>query len=276
MLRALREMRAVALSVALLIAGTATDAFAAPTGGCTEATFGMPCDPGDGNACGGVCQPDFAQTGEPMSCLPVDADILGRLKLTNLDGIDCSPGDAPGADCAHTCSAGQCVAKNAPSGAACLPAGDGDSGSARGSDTVCAGACDGNGACAPRTGTHCDKYGRDELGICLYTACNPAQNTGYCEQFESPAGVSCSTQTACVTGETCGANGCGGGTHVSGCTPPPGGDASSGAGDDGSSPASPSPSSHGCSFAGTAGGGTTVAIAGTLVVLMSKRRRRRA
>jgi hypothetical protein len=202
---------------ALALVAPPRSAFAAGAP-CTEETFGMPCDPGDGNACAGVCEPDFTKTGAPMSCLSVDAATLGRLELASLDGIDCAPSGAPGSDCAHVCSAGACVAKSAPQGAACLPAGDTDGGLPGLPVTVCTGACDGNGACAARTDTFCNKYGRGELDVCLYTACNTAQNVGYCRQFASPSGVACSTGDSCVTGEICGGAGlCGGGTRTPGC-----------------------------------------------------------
>jgi hypothetical protein len=187
-------------------------------GPCTESSYGMPCDPGDGNACAGVCQPDFSKTDAPMACLTADAATLARLKLSTLDGIDCAPTSQPGTDCTHACSAGACVLKNAASGSACIPSSDVDGGLA--STTVCGGACDGNGACGA-VGNACAKYGRGELGFCLYTACNAAANTTSCEQFPNPTGTSCSSGDVCMTGETCTAQAaCTGGTLVPNCTEP--------------------------------------------------------
>lgn len=207
----------------------------------------MPCDPGDGNACSGVCQPDFSQSGAPMSCLLVDADILDRLKRTSLDGIDCSPTGAAGSDCAHSCSAGACVATNATQGAACTPS-DFDSGASGFPVTVCSGSCDGDGSCVARATQSCNKYGRGELDACLYTACSVADNAAYCEQFASPVGVSCSSDDPCVTGQTCATSGCSGGTRIAGCTESEG-DASLGAGGGGDpSPTSTTSSSGGCSL----------------------------
>jgi len=187
---------------------------------CPETAYGMPCDPGDGNACGGLCLPDFSKAGRPMACLAATADALARAKLTSLDGIDCAPAGPPGTDCAHACSAGACVATNAPAGAACMPAGVDDSGIPGLPVTVCSGACDGAGRC-PLLDHGCDKYGRGELDFCLYTACNVASNAPGCVQFASPAGAACSTEDPCITGETCSGQGlCTGGARIANCSEP--------------------------------------------------------
>jgi MYXO-CTERM domain-containing protein len=210
------------LALSLLAPGAAF-AFDAGAGPCTETSYGMPCDSGDGNACSGVCQPDFSKTGAPMACLPADAATLARLKLTNLDGIDCAPVGQPGTDCTHACSAGACVVKNATQGSACIPPTAPDASATN----VCGGTCDGNGACGALDHA-CEKYGRGELLGCLYTACSPAANVAGCAQFPIPEGETCSTGDLCLQGETCSGSAgiCGGGTRISGCTEPDGIDAS--------------------------------------------------
>jgi hypothetical protein len=272
---------------------------------CTEAAYGMPCNDGDGNACGGVCQPDFSSASAPMKCLAVDAATLARLKLPSLDGLGCSPAGAPGTDCAHVCSAGSCVATNAPQGAACMPSSSAVDAGFPTPLTVCSGACDGNGACGVAA-PGCPKYGRGELSVCLYTACNLAANTAGCAQFVSPTGTTCSSGDVCLTGETCGAQAtCTGGTRIANCTEPPDGDASLSthgeggtrgtSGDDGGAEStgepgdaavadatttetgtSPSSSSSGCSMTGGPSGdaGSAGAIALGLAVAASLSRRR--
>jgi MYXO-CTERM domain-containing protein len=204
-----------------LLAPSAVFAADAGAGPCTETSYGMPCDSGDGNACSGVCQPDFSKTGAPMACLLADATTLARLKLTSLDGIDCAPASQPGTDCTHACSAGACVLKNAAQGSACIPPTAPDASATN----VCGGTCDGNGACGALDHACGMKYGRGELTFCLYSACSPAANVG-CEQFPIPDGETCSTGDVCIQGETCsGSRGaCTGGTRISGCTEPNDGD----------------------------------------------------
>jgi MYXO-CTERM domain-containing protein len=210
----------LALSLLTPCVALAADAGAGP---CTETSYGMPCDSGDGNACSGVCQPDFSKTGAPMACLATDAATLRRLKLTSLDGIDCAPAGQPGTDCTHACGDGVCVLKNAAQGSACFPATAPDASATN----VCGGSCDGNGACGALDHACGMKYGRGELSICVYAACNPAANVGGCEQFSVPEGEDCSTGDVCLQGEMCGGpNGlCVGGTRISGCTEPEDGDA---------------------------------------------------
>jgi hypothetical protein len=271
---------------------------------CTEAAYGMPCNDGDGNACGGVCQPDFSSANAPMKCLAVAAATLARLKLPSLDGLGCSPAGAPGTDCAHACNAGSCVATNARQGAACMPSSSAVDAGFRTPLTVCSGACDGNGACGVAA-PGCPKYGRGELSDCLYTACNLAANTAGCAQFASPTGTTCSSGDVCVTGETCGAQAtCTGGSRIANCTEPADVDASRSAhgeggtlqttGDDGGVEAgepgdsavadatttetgsSPSSPSSGCSMTGEASGdaGSAGVIALGLAMAASVSRRR--
>jgi MYXO-CTERM domain-containing protein len=278
--RLLGFLPSLALSLLAPSAAFAADAGAGP---CTETSYGMPCDSGDGNACSGVCQPDFSKTDAPMACLPADAATLARLKLTNLDGIDCAPAGQPGTDCTHACSAGACVVKNATQGSACIPSAGAD---------VCGGTCDGNGACGALDHA-CEKYGRGELSDCLYTACSPAANVAGCEQFPIPEGETCSTGDVCLQGETCNgsAGTCGGGTRISGCTEPGDGDASlsthdtdggvmtaSDAGSNGAPGAASGPgpaASGGCSLAMSPVSGGTAGLGAFVVGLALARSRRR-
>ena len=221
---------------------------------CPKTSYGMPCDPGDGNACGGVCLPDFSKANAPMSCLVANAAALARLNatagtlptwtLTSLDGIGCSPTGFPGTDCAHACSGGVCVAKNASQGAACMPARD-DSGIATIPVSVCSGACDGNGTCVALNQA-CESYGRGAIDECLYIACNVAANAPTidagtfapgCTLFPNPSGVQCSDDP-CVSGGTCGSQGdCLGGTRMPNCAEPDvDGSAAFGSAQDGDSP----------------------------------------
>jgi hypothetical protein len=254
---------------------------------CTEMTYGMPCDTGE-NACAGVCQPDFSQPNAPMACLPVDSVVLARLNLASLDGIDCAPKGIAGSDCTHVCSGGQCVATNAASGAACMPANP-DSDASGLPVSVCSGACDGQGVCQALA-QGCDKYGRGELGACLYTACDPSANTPGCKQFPSPEGQSCSTDDPCIIDQACTAHGgCAGGQSVDGCVeadddaghgkalaPDEGGaqtsDASSSSTDE--SFDAPRAGSSGCSIAPSGGGDGAWAQAALLGLSLLRRTRR--
>jgi hypothetical protein len=215
---------------------------------CPETSYGMPCDPGDGNACGGVCLPDFSKASAPMSCLVANAAALARLtspfgSLTSLDGIGCSPTGFPGTDCAHACSGGVCVAKNASQGSACMPATD-DSGISRIPISVCSGACDGNGACVVLN-QPCERYGRGLIDDCGYTACNVAASAPIldanvfspgCIEFPNPSGVACSSGDPCLSGGTCDSQGdCLGRSRI--CAEPDvDGSAASGSAQDGDSP----------------------------------------
>ena len=279
------------LAIAVLTAGPARAG--APGGGggggCTEVTYGMPCDPGSGQGCGGICQPDFTQTNAPMRCVPADAATLARLKLSTLDGVDCSPTGAPGTDCGHACMGGACVANNAVQGAACVPSGDVDAGIPAVPVSVCSGTCDGNGVCTVLD-HGCEKYGRGELGACLYTACSPLMNVAGCAQFPSPSGSSCSTGDVCIDSETCDTRGlCGSGTRIPDCTEPDqdaaaltprhtDDDAStSDASPDASDSVAATPastSSGGCSIGHGSTGGALLAGLPLAVALLARRRRR--
>ena len=272
------------LAIAVFTADPAR-AGAAGGGGCTEVTYGMPCDPGNGQGCGGICQPDFTQADAPMRCLPADAAALARLKLSTLDGVDCSPTGAPGTDCGHACVGGACVAKNAAQGAACLPSGDVDAGIPGIPVSVCSGTCDGNGVCTILA-QGCEKYGRGELSACLYTACSPLANVPGCAQYPTPQGSSCSTGDVCVSGAACDARGlCGGGTRIPDCTEPDqdaavltprhaDDDASTSDASDSAAPAPAPTSSGGCSIARGSTGGALLAGLPLAVALLARRRRR--
>jgi hypothetical protein len=272
----------VALPVVLLALVAPARVALAAGAPCTEETFGMPCDPGDGNACAGVCQPDFSISNAPMGCLAVDADLLGRLKLASLDGVACAPDGAPGSDCAHVCSGGSCSATSAPQGAACMPGADYDGGLPGFPVTICNGACDGNGACTGVGMPYCEKYGRGQLEDCGYVACHPAYNAGMCEIFASPVGAACTSTDACMTAVACDSSGQCTGKPIAGCTEPDV-DASLGAhGDDGGSSsggASSSPSkgssSGGCSVV-NAPSGPVSAAAGLLLAIAALAARSRS
>jgi hypothetical protein len=145
--------------------------------------------------------------------------------------------------------------------------------------TVCSGSCDGHGSCLARTSQSCNKYGRGELDVCLYTACNVADNTTYCAQFPSPSGVSCSTGDACFTSQMCGTSGCSQGTRVPGCTEPDVDAALGAAGGEGGastpSATSTSHSSGACSVEGTTDGAAPFAAAAALLGLAAATCRRR-
>jgi hypothetical protein len=191
-------------------------ATAAPDKCCTGAvrgTPGLPCDTGDGNACGGVCWPDALQGTALLDCVPATPSILQRLELGVLDGIDCAPDGAPGSDCTHACSGGACVAVDANPGSSCVPPGDG-SPPANNVPTTCDGSCDGAGTCVRDSQPSTPPL----LQGCSYVSCTPDGFSG--GQFTAPEGIGCSTGDPCKTGGVCDGSGvCAGTTHVPGCRP---------------------------------------------------------
>jgi len=163
---------------------------------CTQGTFAMPCDPGTGNACDGVCQPALTLPGYPMVCVPAADFTFQWLGLVGSEGVDCSPQGHPGTDCGHSCTAGVCTATSAAAGAVCQPADDPVG-------TACDGLCDGAGACM--AAQQCVP----SYGGCSSVSCTPLATPALrgCRDYSAPAGLPCSAPYACEVAAGCDGHG---------------------------------------------------------------------
>lgn len=171
---------------------------------CNETSFGMPCDPGIGNPCAGICQPAFGE--RAMICVPTDSVLLDRLGLSTMDGVACTPTGLPGSDCAHSCQQGTCQTVNASPGSACAPS--------MANANICSGTCNGHGGCSEMGQCPSDRYGWSE---CAFTACSPMTRYMGCQEYPAvSAGTACS-DNPCITGATCDNGYCSGGSAVPGC-----------------------------------------------------------